>query len=80
MPFHIEFLYDMIVKGMPFQITHVYFTGHALLDKNLVFPQCPSMPFQIAFLYDMILKGMPFQMRFQIILVYLKGHLKGHAL
>ena len=42
--------------------------------------KCPSMPFQIAFLYDKILKGMPFQMPFQIIHVYLKGHLKGHAL
>ena len=76
MPFHIEFLYDMIVKGMPFQIIHVYFKGHT----PFVFVQCPSMPCQIAFLYDMILKGMPFQMPFQIIHVYLKGHLKGHAL
>ena len=31
MPFHIDFLYGMILKGMPFQIIHVYLTGHALL-------------------------------------------------
>ena len=30
MPFEIDFLYDMILKGMPFQIIHVYLKGHAL--------------------------------------------------